>query len=240
MSGRHRFNPSMRTDDSVAPGVRRSRAPLIIGAGLAAVVVGIVVIALTLSTGVKDATDKASLSSAETQQLREFLADRGKQRDAERVAVQQQLDDQRAVLCAAISTLSASARPEARAILSKAASDLRCSALPRAAATVRPTGTAATPATPRPSSTSSSTKGGEAQPDAAGAPSVATPRPLSTTGTAPRSPATTPPRSTSPTPRPSPSPSSPEPTPSPRPSPSSPGLLDPVTAPVCNLLHVCL
>lgn len=123
--------PAMRTDDTVAPGILRSRAAWIIGAGLAFVIVGILVTALALSTGVRNAATSAELSSDEVEQMRQFIATRTQQRDAERAAVQAQLDDQRAVLCAAITTLAQSARPAAKPALATASADLRCTELSR-------------------------------------------------------------------------------------------------------------
>lgn len=140
MNGRHYETQPMHTDDIVAPGIRRFRTGWLLVVGIVMILTAVIVITLTLNRGVHDAKNSASLSSDEVKQLREFLADRSTQRDAERADVQRQLDAQRAVLCAAIKTLSITARPESRKVLNKAATDLRCGALP----TVRST-SASTP-----------------------------------------------------------------------------------------------
>lgn len=217
MTGRHSATPPqsepMRADDPVAPGIKRSRSAYLVAAGLLIIVSAVAGSIVTLATGVRDAKDSATLSSDETQQLREFLADRSKQRDAERAEVQEQLDDVTGAICAAVKTLqSAAQRPEARAVLEKAAKDLRCSALG-----VRPSSTPTTKATP----SAAATSGAPARSTAAAASrSTETPtvRPTGAT-VAPRPAGTTPAPATT----------------------TAPGrLLDPVTVPVCDLLGVCL
>ena len=119
----------MRTDDRVAPGILRSRAVWFVGLGGLLSVVGILLMVFALNAGVQKASDSADLSSDEIQQMRTFIATRGEQRDDERAAVQDQLDDQRRVLCAAIATLAQSARPAAKPALATAAADLHCNDL---------------------------------------------------------------------------------------------------------------
>jgi len=230
MTGRHRPSaPPMHADDPVAPGIKRSRSAYLVAAGLLIIVAAVAGSIVALSTGVQNAQDSATLSSDETRQLREFLADRGRQRDQERADVQAQLDAQRAVLCAAITTLQASAtRPTPRAVLGRAATELQCAKLPTASRTSstadRTTPRASSPTTPLP--TPATTTAVARRPAAVLRARAATPSASSTTSSS--RPSSTPKPSPTPTPKPTPAPMTPP-----------PALLDPVLQPVCNLLGVC-
>lgn len=200
MTGRHEGGGApMRTDDPVAPGIRRIRAYWITAIGLLGIIVAVIGITLYLNEKATSAQDSATLSQEETRQLREFLSDRGKQRDREKTETQAQLDQQRAVLCSAIRTLEQSARPQARRVLAKAAADLRCAALPTSTRPPTPTGTGSTarsagdaapaPATPQPTGTTAGagTVSGKApgRPDPAPTEARPTPRATPTATTAP-------------------------------------------------------
>lgn len=218
MTGRHTdTTPSepMRADDPVAPGIKRSRSAYLVAAGLLIIVSAVAGSIVTLSTGVKDAKDSATLSSDETKELRQFLAERGVQRDAEREEFQRKLDQQTAAICAAVKTLQAAAqRPEGRAVLEKAAKDLRCSALgtsTKNTSTAAPSTSRTTTSAPRATSTTTAVAGAI--------------RPTPAPTRKPSRPAT-------------PAPAKPTPAPTVTTPPGR--LLDPVTEPVCDLLGVCL
>lgn len=221
MTGRHsNSSQPMHADDPVAPGIKRSRSAYLVAAGLLIIVGAVAGSITTLSTGVKDAKDSANLSADEVGQLREFLADRGEQRDTERAQVQEQLDDQRAVLCAAILTLRASAtRAEPRRVLDKAATDLHCASLPLGTATTPPAGS-----TPKPAATRATTSAASPRATAAGrTPARAKPAPTPRQGT--------PAGTARPTPKATPTPATTTP---------PARILDPATDPVCQLLTICL
>lgn len=245
--GRHRATTSpgteMHTDDKVAPGVTRIRAAWVTGAGIAIIVISLVLYVQIQTTATQRAQSSASLSQEEVKALRGFLVERGKQRDSERAEVQQQLDRQAKALCGALSGFEVGARPETIARLKAAEKSIGCDVLARTGTLdLDPAAPASTSsATDRPitaTPTGAAVDSGDAQPPPA--PPGAVPAPTSTPGTVP-APART---VTTPGPvrtviRPGPVVTTSGPTVTTTASPS-PRILDPVTQPVCDLLGICL
>lgn len=111
------------------PALERTRkvSVALICAGILIISLTTALIALALQDRTASAQRSARLSATEVAQIRDLLADRRAQRDAEAAHVQAQLDDQARVLCAVITDFRARAHSDhARASLALAAERLDC------------------------------------------------------------------------------------------------------------------
>ncbi|QIM20532.1 hypothetical protein G7075_20010 [Phycicoccus sp. HDW14] len=213
---RHRAVPfrrrsaPMRPDDRVGPGIRRR-------AGFVAIAVSCLLFGIGLPIGfgiltgvAQNAEQTAGLSRDEVAELRSYLTGRREAREKEAAQVQAQLDEQNAVLCAALAEVAKDASAQGRATLARAGKSLGCPALPARQA---PSSSSS------PSSEGSSTSGSPATEGApARSPAARAPTSGGGSATAPSSP-----------------PPAPTPTPTDRGSDRGP-----ITGTVCDLLGICL
>lgn len=116
----HNGHDLMATNDVVAPRTRRITAARITAAGLAMILVAVLGIFIGLQR-------QSDLSSEDVQQIRQVIADRKTQRDAEQARVQLQLDEQARVLCAVVMDFRDRAQSaRARVTLARAVAQLDC------------------------------------------------------------------------------------------------------------------
>lgn len=173
----------MHTDDTVAPGVSRRAASIIVAVGLFLAALGSAGLFVTLIQSVNANRHSTALTATQVQAIKELLAERKTQRDDEQAEVQRQLDAQARVLCTVLSDFLGGPSGPGHDVIAQAYHDLQCAALPKTP--TRPTSSPTT--TPKASSPSSHTAVSRPQPSssstsqppqAGGAPPV-TPPPAS-------------------------------------------------------------
>lgn len=130
----------MHTDDKVAPGISRRTANVLVAVGLLGALLGSAGLFATLIGRVDANRHSTNLTRSEVQGIKDLLAERTTQRDAEARAVQAQLDAQARVLCGVVNDFLAGARGPGQSVLAKAFADLHCAALAKTPPKSAPTG----------------------------------------------------------------------------------------------------
>lgn len=117
----------MSTDDKVAPGTTRKAGGHMLAIGLLLVVIASLSLFATIQARSEKAIQSSGLNQKEINQLRDFLHDRGAERDAQQREFQDQLDNQARILCLAISDFKSRAQvAETIRTLDQAMKSLRC------------------------------------------------------------------------------------------------------------------
>lgn len=122
-------DPTMHTDDQVAPRTTRSRALVLVAFGLLLFGLAAASLFVTVGRSVDHAQNKATLNASDIAAIRQLISDRKTERDQEQTDVQARLDEQTKVLCLMISDFGTGASGRGEATLDKGWQDLKCAHL---------------------------------------------------------------------------------------------------------------